>query len=196
MDGSPDTGPRLLDAARRELAATHLAVAQRLARRYFQVFGGEVPMDDLAAEARFALVRAAACFDPERKVPFVAYAAVVVKRRLARSLRRWQRDMPPDAVLFTELATPTDEDGSATCDPACPRSCDAGRRAAAREVLERVRQRLSERSFQVLQLHFLEGRVPEEISTHLGVSRRRARQLLEQAVRKVRQWFPRELGAW
>lgn len=86
-----------LDAAAQELAAGQLRLAEREARACFHHFGGEVPLDELRAEARLALVLAAGRYQPHREVPFGAFATLVVRRELRKAVLPSHRTTgPPD----------------------------------------------------------------------------------------------------
>lgn len=120
----------------------------------------------------------------------------MVRRQLRKAVLRWWRGLLAGTTLFADLAAPDGKGQAPACDPACPHTCEAPRNAAARELLEKVRQRLSDRQFEVLHLHFVEGLFQAEIGARLGVSRGRVSQVLEEALREVREYFPHERGAW
>jgi RNA polymerase sigma-B factor len=69
--------------ARDELVRRHGGLAEGLARR----FRGRGELDDLTQVALLALVKAIDRFDPERGVPFTAFAAATIVGELKRHLR-------------------------------------------------------------------------------------------------------------
>lgn len=66
------------------LVIEHLAMAERLARR---LTPGGYPNEDFAQVARLALVEATRRYEPERGVPFPAYASAVIIGHLKHYLR-------------------------------------------------------------------------------------------------------------
>jgi RNA polymerase sigma-B factor len=90
-DGLSDEEERLFNRvrggdldARQELIERYLPLAQRLARRYWY---GREPLDDLFQVAGMGLVKAVDRFDPERRMPFPAYAVPTILGELKRHFR-------------------------------------------------------------------------------------------------------------
>ena len=80
-----DGGRHALDSTgRRRLVEQHLPLVRGLARRHA---GAGEPFEDLLQVAALGLVAAANRFDPERGVPFAAYAIPTVDGELRRHLR-------------------------------------------------------------------------------------------------------------
>src|SRR3954463_11150716 len=71
-------------AIREELVARNLPFAKRLARRYR---GASESFDDLLQVASLALVNAVDRFDPERGIPFSAFASPTILGELKRHFR-------------------------------------------------------------------------------------------------------------
>jgi RNA polymerase sigma-B factor len=71
-------------SAREDLIRRYLPLARNLALRYRR---GPDPLDDLLQEAGLALVKAVDRFDPERGVPFSAYAVPTILGELKRYFR-------------------------------------------------------------------------------------------------------------
>jgi RNA polymerase sigma-B factor len=67
-----------------DLVRRHLPLVRGLARRYA---GSGEPLEDLVQVASVGLVAAARRFDPDRGIPFAAYAAPTVEGELRRHLR-------------------------------------------------------------------------------------------------------------
>jgi RNA polymerase sigma-B factor len=95
--------------ARDQLVARYEPLVLRLARRFYR---GNEPLDDLVQVAYEALLAALARFDPERGIPFEAFAT----RTIAGTLKRHYRDSGwslrvPRAVheVYQELRTTTDD---------------------------------------------------------------------------------------
>ncbi len=70
--------------AREQLIERYLPLAQRLARRYWY---GREPLDDLFQVAGMGLVKAVDRFDPERRMPFPAFAVPTILGELKRHFR-------------------------------------------------------------------------------------------------------------
>jgi len=168
---------RPLDLAARVRAESFAPLAYSLAWKFARYAARDVPAEELISEALFALTNAAGQFDETRGVPFPAYAALAIRRRLIASVVTWRRgqwvrtlsDRLPDADW---------------------ESADPGAGAAAREMCERVREILPARWYAALRLYHAEGCSMEEIGARLGISRERVRQLVRKATRLARQHFP------
>jgi RNA polymerase sigma factor (sigma-70 family) len=189
--GKPPAG---LDAAGRQRLHDYLDLADCLARTQFRRCGRKVPLDELAGEARLALVYAAGLFDEGRGVPFGAYVTMVVRHWLVQAVTRWRRRGRLDHVCFTELSSPDAADERSPFDPPCPRGQNPAQEAADREVVDRVRRSMPPRWFALLRLYFVEEHTLEEIGVQIGVSRERVRQLLAKALRRARRHCPRKVG--
>jgi RNA polymerase sigma-B factor len=95
--------------ARDQLVARYEGLVQRLARRFYR---GNEPLDDLVQVAYEALLAALSRFEPERGVPFEAFAT----RTIAGTLKRHYRDSGwalrvPRAVheVYQELRATSDD---------------------------------------------------------------------------------------
>src|ERR1700749_4360410 len=82
-----------LPAAREELLRRHLPLARRLAARYHNP---HEPFEDLAQVANVGLLNALDRYDPERGVPFGAYATPTILGELKRHFRNtgWAAHVP------------------------------------------------------------------------------------------------------
>jgi RNA polymerase sigma-B factor len=80
--------------AAQALIESHLGLARGLARRYARP-GGD-PLEDLQQVACVGLVKASQRFEPERGIPFRAYAVPMIVGELRRYLRasRWPAHVP------------------------------------------------------------------------------------------------------
>jgi RNA polymerase sigma-B factor len=91
---------------REELARRYLPLANRLARRSHS---GREPLQDLQQVAALGLIKALERFDPDREVPFAAFATVTISGELKRHYRdaTWPVHVPralKDRVLLTQRA--------------------------------------------------------------------------------------------
>ncbi len=82
-----------LPAAREELLRRHLPLARKLAARYHNP---HEPFEDLAQVANLGLLNALDRYDPERGVPFGAYATPTILGELKRHFRNtgWAAHVP------------------------------------------------------------------------------------------------------
>ena len=189
LDGrAPRRPPRPLDAAGRERVAENVGLAYHYASRAAQYFARDIPWDDVRAEALYALTYAASLFDPDRGVPFEAYATMVIRQRLGAMVTLWRRARR----FLGRLPRPApDEDPwEAEARP----GPDVSTTTATHDFCDRVRDLLPPRLYLVLQLHHGEGKTLEEIGTRFGVSRQRIRELVVKATARVREHFPEWMG--
>jgi RNA polymerase sigma-B factor len=79
--------------ARDEIVSRYMPLSHRLARRYWH---GREPLDDLLQVAGVGLVKAVDRFDPDRGMPFSAYAVPTILGELKRHFRdtRWALHVP------------------------------------------------------------------------------------------------------
>lgn len=103
------TMPALHDEKQQRRFWDHLALADQLAHR----FGGRgVPLDDLRQVASLGLIKASQRFEPERGVPFRAYATATMKGEIKRHFRdqEWTVKVPRELQeLSGEIGRVVDE---------------------------------------------------------------------------------------
>lgn len=93
------TAAQLCIAARDRLVVANLLLVERVVAQVVSRFGatpdaaggGAVPPADLAQEGALALVRATASFDPDRGIPFVHYAGLIIRAGVVRSVENHGR---------------------------------------------------------------------------------------------------------
>jgi RNA polymerase sigma factor (sigma-70 family) len=176
---------RPLDEAGQQRVEAHAWIAYQLAYRFARRHAPGMPLDDLIAEAFYGLTYAASLFEPERGVPFGAYATMVVRHRLIQSVLAWRRARRCDQLPLVETPDgPVELEAEAR--PA-PEFCAV---VAAKEMCERVRRILPARTYKLLRLRYGEGRTLVEIGSRLGLTRQRVRQLVAEAGRELRLAFP------
>jgi RNA polymerase sigma factor (sigma-70 family) len=168
---------RPLDGAARGRAESLAPLAHQLAWKFARYAARDVPAEELVAEALLALTNAAGQFDESRGVPFAAFAALAIRRRLIYFVITWRRGR--------WLRSLPDRLPDAEWDVA-----DPGAGAAAREMCERVRRILPARWYVALRLYHAEGHTMEEIGARFGISRERVRQLVRKATLLAREHFP------
>jgi RNA polymerase sigma factor (sigma-70 family) len=178
----PPARVRPLDAAGQRRVRTFCTLAYRIAWQYARQ-ARDVPPEELLGEALYGLTYAASMFEEHRGVPFAAYATLVVRHRLMRAILEWRREK---WIRPLPAKRKTDE----PWDVENPHSPDLCTEASARDMCERIRSTLPARWYDVLQLHYGKGLSFEEVGQQLGISRQRARQLLDKAVRHTRKEFP------
>jgi RNA polymerase sigma factor (sigma-70 family) len=166
---------RRLTEEQRRLAADHDKLAGRMVRKVLGLDWRHSGFEDAEQEARVGLAVAAADYQPG-PVPFLAFAARGIRQHLRRLARR-------NAVAsFAPLA---DDDANACegreADPSVD-CCHASQIAA----IWSASAALSERHQTVLRMRFAEGARLTEIGRALGVRKRRAAILLNNALARVR----------
>jgi RNA polymerase sigma factor (sigma-70 family) len=174
-----------LDQAGRQLVEAHLHLANPLAWERYRKCDGQVPLDELRCEARLALTRAACHFDPEREVPFGAFATLVIRRWLAQVAMKWQAQ----ARLVVYLPLQPDEDGKgelASAEPACTRTRPAEDEALYRELQQRLQAVLPARWLALVRGYYFGGRTMREVGREHGISRQRVKQILDRAAEELR----------
>jgi RNA polymerase sigma factor (sigma-70 family) len=177
---------RKLTADGQARATGYIELADRLASRYHRCRGRRVPLDELTAEAHYALAYASSLFDPTRGVPFGAYVTMVIQHRLIQAEIAWRWGHYPGHVSFTDLTVRSDPVAPPGFDPACPHTRDACHEAGVQELLDCVRRTLPARWFMLLEMRYAQDYTLQEMSARLGVSRERVRQLLVKAVSRAR----------
>jgi RNA polymerase sigma factor FliA len=177
--GPTDRAPRALTAADQDRVREHLWVAEQVAWQFARSHARDVPIDELNGEALYGLTYAAALYDADRRVPFLAYAERVIRHCLFRRIQTWRRERwvrPPagEEVGETEDRRPAPD--------------------RARDLCEQVRRALPARLYEVLHLYHAQGHTLREIGARLGVTQARVRQMLNKAAAVVRERFPNGVG--
>lgn len=181
----PPSRARRLDALGRARVEAFTSLAYRLAWYYARQRARDVPPDELIAEALYGLTYAAGMFDEARRVPFAAYATLVIRHRLVQLVRTWRKARR--AVPYPVGLNPDDAPWEAVDYRPKP---DLVAGASARDQCERVREVLPTRWYAVLRLRHGEGWTFQEIGDHFGVSREYIRQVLVKATSRVLETFP------
>jgi len=95
----------------------HRKYAEKVARYYFGRYGGRVPLDEFLGECNLVLTLAAARFDPEKSVPFVAYLGLVARGAMINVADQWlpysrsHRGKPQPVIgTILDVAHPPDPD--------------------------------------------------------------------------------------
>ncbi|WP_157369768.1 sigma-70 family RNA polymerase sigma factor [Zavarzinella formosa] len=160
---------------------SHIPLAKALAWKFARREGRRVPVDDLFAEALFGLAYANHLFDQSRGVPFKKYAIMVICHRLRHLISGWQRhdrEVPLPRLPHepeTEWQPPDREDFQ-----------QAGRDMDAAQLWSEVRDTLSARQYEIIQLHYRSGCSLAQIGRRFGISRQRTSQLLAKAQKNLR----------
>jgi RNA polymerase sigma factor (sigma-70 family) len=182
----PVSRARPLDPLGQARVEAFTPLAYRLAWYYARQRARDVPPDELIAEALYGLTYAAGMFDEARRVPFVAYATLAIRHRLAQLIRTWRK--AKRAVPYPVGSNPGDDAPWEAADHRPKPDLVAG--ASARDQCDRVRRVLPARWYTVLRLRHAEGWTFQEIGDYFGVSRQWIRQVLEKATDRVRRHFP------
>ncbi len=143
-------------------------VATRLRRKYQWI-----PADDLYSYALFGLVRAATTYDPDRSVPFPAYAAkkalyaAIDEMRKDHILSRVGLNPRPDTVSLDRLFVGDQKDWQRLCNQRARKSRS---RLEARDWCSTVLSQLNSRDRQILMLRYSDDMTFREIGKAMGVS--------------------------
>lgn len=105
------TAAQLCIAARDRLVVANLLLVERVVAQVVSRYGatpdaaggGAVPPADLAQEGALALVRATASFDPDRGIPFVHYAGLVIRAGVVRSVENHGRLVRLPVLLLQRI---------------------------------------------------------------------------------------------
>lgn len=190
MNGS--SSDRGLDSRARELVEGQLALARGLAYRQYRNAGGRVPLDELIGEAFLALTYAATMFDESLGVPFGAFATLVLKQRLPRAVKHWQRAMWNQS-RFVDMGEKPGDDRA--FEPACSQDRSPEDSIDERDLVEFVFAREAESPWLgLLREHIEEGTTYAEIGRRVGLSRERVRQCLVRVSKRLRWALDYELA--
>jgi RNA polymerase primary sigma factor len=194
----PQTLPAVRsDAAIWEMVQANLGLCRAFAVRLAKSASGIVRklggVDEVTSLATLGLYRAARVFDPARGVRFSAFAwhylratvfsaladsdFIRVPRHLPAEERQALRERLAPVSLFQRWQDGHREDAAA---PAAPEADED--LAAVREAVEGLPPRLR----RVIRLRYYDGKTLEQIGHAVGVTRERARQLVEQALEELR----------
>lgn len=168
-----------------------------------------VPTEDLINEGNLGMLRAAERFDPDRGVRFVTYADWFVRQGMLAAVARAGRAAPPipssgdrpgrpvprATVLSLDVGSDPSGEGSPLrgrlADPAAPVPGAAEKGRELRRALRAGLAFLPRREQRVLRLYFglddTRSRTLADVGRELGVSRERARQLKDRALRRLRE---------
>jgi RNA polymerase sigma-B factor len=192
-DGGGDNGSRLRSSAatrdrdpREQLVRAHRSLVDALARRF--VSDGE-SLEDLRQVALIGLLKAFDRFDPERGVPFAAFAVPTILGelrhhvrdrpwpvRVPRHVRRLEVELRRPARVAVPLA-----DGAELAAP--DRLADSENRL----LVESLLRRLGARERTIVGRYYFTGCSQAEIARDLGISQIHVSRLLRSALETMRE---------
>jgi len=156
------------------LVVEHLGLVRRIARRYGT--NGDL-RDELFQEGVVGLLKAIRRFDPERGVPFPAYASTAVTGEIRHHLRdRSSCVRAPEAA--TAEVVPLEDD--------VPTTASGFGRSEDRVELEGRLSCLGRREREVVYLRFFADLTQDEIARCLGISQMHVSRLLRGALERMR----------
>jgi RNA polymerase sigma factor (sigma-70 family) len=152
----------------------------KLARQYVRRAGG-APLEDLVQTGLLAAVKSVPCFDTAAGVKFVSYVGVAARRAIHRAAFRW-KPLPQAASIDADFLG------------GVPDSWDADTPQHAADTASQVRHliaaHLGDRERHLLRQRFgLDGAAPRtyaELAVVTGTSRQNVQQLVERALRRLR----------
>jgi RNA polymerase sigma factor (sigma-70 family) len=165
-------------------------LASTLAHDQYRRCGRTVPLDELLGEAALALAYAASLYDASKAVPVGAWLTLVIRHRLVQAVTAWRRGGRLGHVRFSDLEVPAASEDGSGYDPVCRRTREPVEEAGDLDMVQRVRQVMPERWFELLHLYYVEGHTLEEIGNRFGLSRERVRQVLSKALARARRHWP------
>lgn len=180
-------------AARNELIKANLKFVFDMAKSYA---GKGVSISDLISEGNMALMTAIAKFDLNNDVKLISYAVVWIKHAMAKSIveanKKGMVEVQDENVFNTSVGC-EDEDKLTVVDVSFGSSREMDKMIDDSHYSDsamRVMSVLSNREKKVISMFYgLEGNENEnfvEIGKQLGISGERARQVKNQAMRKMR----------
>lgn len=177
-----------------ELVMRNRPLAVRIARPFHSP--GHTP-EDWVQWALIGMVKAARTFDPDRGVRYGSWAVWQMRSELNRyyesvgplvgTIRQRRRVGRPAGEVDTCSTEELLSELQAPDWPAPWRTTE--QRIDLRHAIEGAR--LTPRERRVLYLRFAADAVLDEIGAEFGVGRERARQIMEEALAKLRRWFAR-----
>ncbi|MDR0916788.1 MAG: sigma-70 family RNA polymerase sigma factor [Oscillospiraceae bacterium] len=166
-----------------ELVAAHTQLVRRCARPYF-LAGGDG--EDLIQEGMLGLLSAIRRFDPERGVPFHAYAEICIRRRVIDAVRRAAQ---PNHLLTLENRDSQDHSDTIDIPDHSPISDPLVlviAKERAHEISDLLDSELSKFEFRVLRF-YLDGLSYDEIATRVGKNTKS----VDNAVQRIRRKLQR-----
>jgi RNA polymerase sporulation-specific sigma factor len=161
----------------------------KLARQYARRPGG-APLEDLLQTGLLAAVRSVPCFNPDAGVKFVSYVGVAARRAIHRAAFGW-KTLPQtgteEANLIGELADQRETDNSL----ALTETAGVVRNVIADELGEREQQLVRQR----FGFDGQPARTYAELALVVGTSRQNVQQLVERALRRLRNALNESVGA-
>lgn len=159
----------------RAMAVQWMGLAFREANRACRRSGAS--LDELESEALHGLCRAAAWWNPVRKVPFPPLAAKIISQRLDSFIRKRNRSL---LVPFTDVEN---GDLSLRLDAEGPRERDP---IGTEDALQRLKKSIRPLEYAILWLHFAEGRSYKEIGEAIGMRQNVVKSRVYKLVRRLR----------
>ena len=162
------------------------AMAMSMVRRYTY---GHDHHDDLVQVVHLALLRAADRFDPERGIPFDAYAWATGRGAVRRYFRdlSWPVRVPRsvEGVTARTLRHVASVEDAPWTVPAVP---DSTGQVEARVMVSDLLSRLPDREQHIVKRTYFDGATQVEIAVEVGVSQMQVSRLLSQCLRVLRTW--------
>jgi RNA polymerase sigma factor (sigma-70 family) len=163
--------------------AAHSALIDSIARSVQRTFGGwltRADVEDLRQVGRIALDTARAHFDSARGVPFVAYAARVIRNDMISEVKRLGRRLAPEG-LAGEIAVAEVAHWADSATPVSSQEREDVTRAVRAFVGE-----LPARQAQVVRAIFEHDLTPAAAARSLNISRPRVSAILREVIAKGR----------
>ena len=171
-------------ASRCELIERYSGMAARMARRLHPAGITTVSPEDLESAGVIGLIDAVDRYQPERGVPFEAYAALRVRGAVLDELRAATGGRPSETVAKVSL-----EELLEAGDHTLPATDDVGAQRAAEDLAARVESALRylpEREREVIARYYGQSLTLRETGRTMGVSEARASQLHARAIANLR----------
>lgn len=165
---------RQLTVEQQELVVANQRLAWSIAKQVnYQLY--RTPFQELVSEALVGLTYAASLYTSERGIPFGNYAAMVIRHKLYRFCKVYDRSQ------FARM--PVDSNGE---EIQFGKADTVEANLAAADLCQLLKGRLPSRWYAMLWMRTVDGCDYRAISAHFGISRQRAYQLIVKAMTRAK----------
>lgn len=172
---------KVLTEEQKALVTKNLPLAKHMAKKYYR---GPclAELHEYFCAASDGLFRAAQKYDPSFGRPFGSYAAQWMAAFLnAHRLSKLKKS----EVWGTNFSDALREDRSMPVDAGCYRLRSPASQAATNDLLDRCRELLDDRQWDIMVMHYRDLVSGPEIAEKYGITRERVRQIIQQSLQII-----------